>query len=164
MWHIKTYVIDARNVKYRVKLGLGVVMTDWVVNPRVVIGVQISFSSRMGMLYIKTLLIVVRNVNLGVHFGSGVVMTTWVVITRVAIGGQISKSSCKGMLLHVKSKVNFLSGSGQTYLNTYENPSNDHPSGHDHSHTLINPEFDIPDHNYLCFDMQHAHTYWKKMI
>ena len=41
---------------------------------------------------------------------------------------------------------------------TIDHPSNDHPSGHDHSQTWINPEFDIPKLNNLCFDMQHAHS------
>ena len=47
----------------------------------------------------------------------------------------------------------------QTDFNTYEHPSIDHPSGHDHSQTIFDPEFDIPDPKYLCFDMQHAHTW-----
>ena len=37
-----------------VSLGLGVVMTAWVVNTRVVIGGQTIILSSMGMLHIKT--------------------------------------------------------------------------------------------------------------
>ena len=44
---------------------------------------------------------------------------------------------------------------------TTDHPSNDHPSGHDHPQTWIDPGIDIPNLNYLCFDMQHAHSWWQ---
>ena len=83
MLHVKTWVIEVRNVKSGVNLGLKVVMTIWVVITRVVIGVQISFSLSKGILHVKTWVIEVRNVNSGVNLGLKVVMTILVVITRV---------------------------------------------------------------------------------
>ena len=44
---------------------------------------------------------------------------------------------------------------------TTDHPSNDHPSGHDHPQTWIDPGIDIPNLNYLCFNKQHAHSWWQ---
>ena len=49
MLHIKKLVFGARNVKSRVNLGLGEVMTAWVVITRVVKGGQNFLLLRMGI-------------------------------------------------------------------------------------------------------------------
>ena len=44
----------------------------------------------------------------------------------------------------------------QTDLDTYDHPNNYHPGGHDHSKTLVDNEFDIPDLNYPQLDIKNV--------
>ena len=41
-------------------------------------------------------------------------------------------------------------------IDTYDHPNNDHPGGHDHFKTLVDPGFDIPDLNYPQLDTKNV--------
>ena len=44
----------------------------------------------------------------------------------------------------------------QNDFDTYDNPNNDHPGGHDHFQTFVGPSFDIPDLNYPQLDTKNV--------
>jgi len=60
----------------------------------------------------------------------------------------------------------------QNDLDTYDHPKNDHPGCHDHSQTLVNPGFDIPDLNYPQLDTKNVKIglregvirFWTKIV